>query len=334
MSTILKQVNTGTIQTLDFAVPGTDYLDPEGIGPAVAAAPEKATPVDADSVALSDSASAGALKRLSWANLKATLKSYFDTIYTLGGLGAVPLTRKITNLLDLSVDRNLSYSDVGADAAGAAAAVQTNLNTHTGLTTTAHGGIVPGTRQVNGKALSADITLSTADVADSADKRYCTDAQKTVIANTSGTNTGDQTIPTAYASNPAMDGRASPGSSANFAHGDHVHPSDTSRQAALPSNYTYDTSGNSTPSIAASSAHCPGLFLINYASPYTITAITDAGAGQLLTIMNMGAGNVTINRHTSLLYNSANVTLATGQIVQLVFRGDYWAQVTQVISIG
>jgi len=50
--------------------------------------------------------------------------------------------------------------------------------------------------------------------------------------------------------------------------------------------------------------------------------------------MNMGAGNVTINRHTSLLYNSANVTLATGQIVQLVFRGDYWAQVTQVISIG
>lgn len=37
----------------------------------------------------------------------------------------------------------------------------------------------------------ADAT--TADIADSADKRYCTDAQKTVIGNTSGTNTGDET---------------------------------------------------------------------------------------------------------------------------------------------
>jgi len=35
----------------------------------------------------------------------------------------------------------------------------------------------------------ADAT--TADIADSADKRYCTDAQKTVIGNTSGTNSGN-----------------------------------------------------------------------------------------------------------------------------------------------
>jgi len=38
---------------------------------------------------------------------------------------------------------------------------------------------------------SADAT--TADIADSTDKRYVTDAQRTVITNTSGTNTGDQT---------------------------------------------------------------------------------------------------------------------------------------------
>lgn len=40
---------------------------------------------------------------------------------------------------------------------------------------------VPLTRTVNSKALSANIVLTTADVADSADKRYCTDAQKTAI---------------------------------------------------------------------------------------------------------------------------------------------------------
>lgn len=36
-------------------------------------------------------------------------------------------------------------------------------------------------------------TLSTSVIADSTDKRYVTDAQRTVLGNTSGTNTGDQT---------------------------------------------------------------------------------------------------------------------------------------------
>ena len=35
-------------------------------------------------------------------------------------------------------------------------------------------------------------------------------------------------VPTAYTSNPAMDGTASPGSSTSWAKGDHVHPTDTS----------------------------------------------------------------------------------------------------------
>ena len=41
----------------------------------------KTTPVDADSVALSDSAASGFRKKLTWANLKATLKTYFDSLY-------------------------------------------------------------------------------------------------------------------------------------------------------------------------------------------------------------------------------------------------------------
>jgi len=40
----------------------------------------------------------------------------------------------------------------------------------------------------------ADAT--TADIADSSDKRYCTDSQKTVIQNTSGTNSGNETATT------------------------------------------------------------------------------------------------------------------------------------------
>lgn len=44
----------------------------------------KTTPVDADNLVISDSASSHILKKLTWANLKATLKTYFDTLYTAG----------------------------------------------------------------------------------------------------------------------------------------------------------------------------------------------------------------------------------------------------------
>lgn len=56
-------------------------------------------------------------------------------------------------------------------------------------------GKVPTTRTVNGQPLSSNVLLTTADVADSTNMRYVTDAQRTVIQNTSGTNTGNQVVP-------------------------------------------------------------------------------------------------------------------------------------------
>ncbi|MCA0341118.1 MAG: hypothetical protein LCH99_15505 [Proteobacteria bacterium] len=47
----------------------------------VHAASSKTTPVDADEIGLVDSAASNVLKKLTWANLKATLKTYFDGIY-------------------------------------------------------------------------------------------------------------------------------------------------------------------------------------------------------------------------------------------------------------
>lgn len=44
-------------------------------------ATSKATPVDADELGLVDSAASNVLKKLTWANLKATLKTYFDGLY-------------------------------------------------------------------------------------------------------------------------------------------------------------------------------------------------------------------------------------------------------------
>lgn len=42
----------------------------------------KTTPVDADTFLGADSAASGAVKKFTWSNIKATLKSYFDSVYT------------------------------------------------------------------------------------------------------------------------------------------------------------------------------------------------------------------------------------------------------------
>ncbi|MDE2259629.1 MAG: hypothetical protein KGK17_04810 [Betaproteobacteria bacterium] len=51
------------------------------VAPNIHAAPSKATPVDADEIGGTDSASSFSLIRITWANTKATLKTYFDTLY-------------------------------------------------------------------------------------------------------------------------------------------------------------------------------------------------------------------------------------------------------------
>jgi hypothetical protein len=52
------------------------------IGTLINGATSKTTPVDADQVGLMDSAASNILKKLSWANIKATLVTYFDTLYS------------------------------------------------------------------------------------------------------------------------------------------------------------------------------------------------------------------------------------------------------------
>lgn len=72
------QDKNGTIaDTADVAASVTTQT----IGSLIAGANNKATPIDADTLALSDSATGNILTKLTWANLKAVLKTYFDTLY-------------------------------------------------------------------------------------------------------------------------------------------------------------------------------------------------------------------------------------------------------------
>lgn len=54
-------------------------------GANINAATGKTTPIDADQLGLIDSAASNVLKKLTWANIKATLKTYFDSLYSATG---------------------------------------------------------------------------------------------------------------------------------------------------------------------------------------------------------------------------------------------------------
>lgn len=76
---------------------------------------------------------------------------------------------------------------------------------------------VPTTRKVNGKALSADISLTASDV---------------------GALPDDTAIPAATTTTPKMDGTAAVGTETKWAKGDHVHPTDTSRAPLASPTFT------------------------------------------------------------------------------------------------
>lgn len=110
--------NAGTASTLATArtIDGVSFNGSANItviAPGTTAATSKATPVDADELPLVDSAATNTLKKLTWANVKATLKTYFDTLY--GALSSaqtwlkaqrsaiIPLTDASTIAVDISL---------------------------------------------------------------------------------------------------------------------------------------------------------------------------------------------------------------------------------------
>lgn len=87
------------------------------IGNLVTGATAKTTPIDADLLPLSDSTGSGIIRKLSWANLKATLKTYFDTLYAAAytfGSGLTNTSGTVTN--DLSTGKAGGQSVVGGTA--------------------------------------------------------------------------------------------------------------------------------------------------------------------------------------------------------------------------
>lgn len=86
------------------------------------------------------------------------------------------------------------------------------------------------------------------------------------------------TVPSAYTSNPKMNGTASAGSSTNWSKGDHVHPVDTSRQAKIIASGILKGDGSGTISAATAGT--------DYAAPSTVVTQASVDSNGLVSFKN------------------------------------------------
>ncbi len=108
------------------------------IAPATHAAASKTTPVDADESPLTDSAASFALKKVTWANVKATLKAYFDTLYGSGTGTVTSVDATVPSLLSIS---GAPITTTGTLAIGYSGTALPVANGGTGLTGGTSGGV-------------------------------------------------------------------------------------------------------------------------------------------------------------------------------------------------
>lgn len=129
-------------------------------------------------------------------------------------------------------------------------------------------------------------------------------------------------VPSAYTSNPAMDGTASPGESATtaYAKGDHVHPTDTSRaptsHASADTTYGTGTSSNyGHVKLSDSTSSASGTSGGVAATPAAVKAAYDLAAGKS-TLPSISSGD---NGKVLMVVNSAwaaaSLPVYNGQVI-------------------
>ena len=137
------------------------------------------------------------------------------------------------------------------------------------------------TKEINNKSLTSDITLTASDV---------------------GALPDSTTIPSGSSTSPAMDGTAAAGSETTWAHGDHVHPTDTSRQAKITASGLLkgDGSGGVTAATAGTD------YLVTESDP-TVPSWAKQPSKPSYTATEVGAlpSTTTIPAYTSQLVNNS-----------------------------
>jgi hypothetical protein len=113
-------MTTAYATKLDGIEAAADVTDAANVGSSIHGATEKTTPVDADTMPLIDSAASNVLKKVTWANIKATLKTYLDTLYAkIGSVSSSGLTMTTARLLGRTTASTGAVEELTAAAATA-----------------------------------------------------------------------------------------------------------------------------------------------------------------------------------------------------------------------
>lgn len=163
--------------------------------------------------------------------------------------------------------------------------------------------------------VTAGADATTADIADSTNKRYVTDAQLTVIGNTSGTNTGDQDLSGYVPTSRTVNGHALTAdvtvTKSDVGLGNVDNTSDATKNAATATltnktltnprvNTIYDTNGNKSLQLNATASAVNYLYVVNGATGNSISFRANGTDTNIpIGMFSKGSGQVQIRSDTN-----------------------------------